>query len=174
MRINLAVLCKNIGPFCEFSLCLSRACLGKIIIFSIKWHKRYAFFYLASETSPCACLTARRQRSGTAQRRAPPSRAPYCSRGGSTDRRCRRRFLPHHHPNCGHARRGSLQKRSIVFTFSLCLSRVCLGKCSILRTYIQNSTRDVSASAPASASSSRNCWRISPMSRSVFSDKKLR
>ena len=33
---------KNESPF-EFSLCLSRACLGKMIIFSIKWRKRYAF-----------------------------------------------------------------------------------------------------------------------------------
>jgi len=27
------------GFFCEFSLCLSRACLGKMIIFMYKWLK---------------------------------------------------------------------------------------------------------------------------------------
>ena len=31
--------------FFEFSLCLSRACLGKMIIFSIKWRKKVAFSY---------------------------------------------------------------------------------------------------------------------------------
>ena len=31
-------------PLCfEFSLCLSRACLGKMIVFSIHWHKRCVF-----------------------------------------------------------------------------------------------------------------------------------
>ena len=36
---------KRISPF-ELSLCLSRACLGKSIIFSIKWRKRDALSYL--------------------------------------------------------------------------------------------------------------------------------
>jgi hypothetical protein len=31
------------GPFFEFSLCLFRACLGKMMIFSIKWRKNGEF-----------------------------------------------------------------------------------------------------------------------------------
>ena len=140
-RVSVRVENRLAASVFEVSLCLSRACLGKMMAFLVYNGTKEAFSYLASETSPCACLTARRRRSGTAQRRAPPSRAPYCSRGGSTDRRCRRLFhshsccfLPHHHRGGGHARRGSLQKRSIFFNFSPCLSRVCLGKCSILST----------------------------------------
>eukprot|EP01046_Picozoa_sp_COSAG06_P028149 COSAG06_NODE_2520_length_6728_cov_2.725449_6_plen_113_part_00 len=34
---------ENASPFLSFSLCLSRACLGKMIIFSIKWHRRGVF-----------------------------------------------------------------------------------------------------------------------------------
>eukprot|EP01046_Picozoa_sp_COSAG06_P042566 COSAG06_NODE_5441_length_3481_cov_2.764932_1_plen_298_part_00 len=33
-------------PFSQLSLCLSRACLGKTIIFTIKWRKKAAFSYL--------------------------------------------------------------------------------------------------------------------------------
>jgi len=35
--------CKKTHLFSQLSLCLSRACLGKMIIFIYKWRKRYAF-----------------------------------------------------------------------------------------------------------------------------------
>jgi hypothetical protein len=37
-------------PLYEFSLCLSRACVGKMIVFSIKRRKRYAFILPAAWT----------------------------------------------------------------------------------------------------------------------------
>ena len=40
---RLAYLQKTRLLIFEFSLCLSRACLGKMIIFSIKWHKKTRF-----------------------------------------------------------------------------------------------------------------------------------
>eukprot|EP01046_Picozoa_sp_COSAG06_P023429 COSAG06_NODE_1859_length_8205_cov_15.172095_10_plen_72_part_00 len=36
------ISCRN-ASFGEFSLCLSRACLGETIIFSIKWRKKTRF-----------------------------------------------------------------------------------------------------------------------------------
>jgi hypothetical protein len=38
-------------PFLEFSLCLSRACLGKKMIFSIRWRKKDAVSYMRSASS---------------------------------------------------------------------------------------------------------------------------
>eukprot|EP01044_Picomonas_judraskeda_P034032 COSAG03_NODE_13918_length_484_cov_0.664935_2_plen_102_part_01 len=35
--------CRN-ASFFEFSLCLSRACLGKMIIFISRWRKKWRFF----------------------------------------------------------------------------------------------------------------------------------
>eukprot|EP01046_Picozoa_sp_COSAG06_P037655 COSAG06_NODE_4273_length_4410_cov_5.289754_6_plen_101_part_00 len=37
-----SVLC-FLHSFFEFSLCLSRACLGKMIVFIYKWRKKWAF-----------------------------------------------------------------------------------------------------------------------------------
>ena len=42
----------RIRPFFEFSLCLSRACLGKMIIFIYKWRKRRFPYRLCSRPSP--------------------------------------------------------------------------------------------------------------------------
>jgi hypothetical protein len=39
----LLLLLRQNGLFLEFSLCLSRACLGKIIIFIYKWLKKPVF-----------------------------------------------------------------------------------------------------------------------------------
>jgi hypothetical protein len=39
----LGIRCIHCVLFFEFSLCLSRACLGKMIIFSIKWRKKWRF-----------------------------------------------------------------------------------------------------------------------------------
>jgi hypothetical protein len=33
-------------PFFEFSLCLSRACLGKMLVFIYKWLKKWRFSHL--------------------------------------------------------------------------------------------------------------------------------
>ena len=40
----------------EFSLCLSRACLGKIIVFNAKWHRKNGVFlsYLVVVNQPIA------------------------------------------------------------------------------------------------------------------------
>ena len=35
---------KEMPVFFEFSLCLSRACLGKMIHFQYKWRKNWLFF----------------------------------------------------------------------------------------------------------------------------------
>jgi hypothetical protein len=35
-----AFFCDKTASFFEFSLCLSRACLGKIIVFIYKWRKK--------------------------------------------------------------------------------------------------------------------------------------
>jgi hypothetical protein len=43
---NILTLGTN-GPFFEFSLCLSRACLGKMFVFIYKWRKKDRFY------SPC-------------------------------------------------------------------------------------------------------------------------
>jgi hypothetical protein len=48
---NLTLLQQN-GPFFEFFLCLSRACLGKMFIFIYKWLKKDRFV-----TSPLAPLS---------------------------------------------------------------------------------------------------------------------
>ena len=41
---------KKNPPFSQLFLCLSRACLGKMIIFTIKWRKKAAFSYLHVHT----------------------------------------------------------------------------------------------------------------------------
>ena len=49
------------GTFVEFSLCLSRACLGKIMHFIYKWRKKCRFLTGTSSSSsiqPCAESTA--------------------------------------------------------------------------------------------------------------------
>ena len=54
----------------ECFLCLSRACLGEMMIFGIKWRENYAFSYLAEVTTPPGCwclqliLIKRKRRSG--------------------------------------------------------------------------------------------------------------
>jgi hypothetical protein len=45
-----AEACKKTVSFCEFSLCLPRACLGKIIILMYKWLKKTVFSYRACQT----------------------------------------------------------------------------------------------------------------------------
>jgi hypothetical protein len=37
---SVRISCKKTVPFCEFFLCLSRACLGKIMHFIYKWRKK--------------------------------------------------------------------------------------------------------------------------------------
>jgi hypothetical protein len=39
--------CKKTAHFFEFSLCLSRACLGKKMIFSLKWSHKTRFPYVS-------------------------------------------------------------------------------------------------------------------------------
>ena len=47
-RIQMQLDLRNRSRFSEFSLCLSRACLGKMMIFGIKWRsKRRVFAYRA-------------------------------------------------------------------------------------------------------------------------------
>ena len=49
-------LCKQPHLFFEcLSLCSSRACLGKMIVFSTKWPERFAFSYLSCETTSGCC-----------------------------------------------------------------------------------------------------------------------
>jgi hypothetical protein len=42
--IQIVAFYKKTPFFFEFSLCLSRACLGKMLIFSIKWRKNGVFY----------------------------------------------------------------------------------------------------------------------------------
>ena len=44
-ELTEAVLRKH-GPFVEFSLCLSRACLGRMIVFIYKWLRKTVFTHL--------------------------------------------------------------------------------------------------------------------------------
>ena len=55
LKIGIAVLREN-GTFFEFSLCLSRACLGKIMHFIYKWLKKCRFLtiMLVPATAPVA------------------------------------------------------------------------------------------------------------------------
>jgi hypothetical protein len=42
-RLRLRWLVRKTASFFEFSLCLSRACLGKMIVFIYKWRKNAVF-----------------------------------------------------------------------------------------------------------------------------------
>ena len=46
---NILTLGTN-GPFFEFSLCLSRACLGKMFVFIYKWRKKWRFSHPVPRT----------------------------------------------------------------------------------------------------------------------------
>ena len=43
---------KETPLFLEFSLCLSRACLGKMMHFIYKWRKKWRFFYRCRQKDP--------------------------------------------------------------------------------------------------------------------------
>jgi hypothetical protein len=45
-RVDVRQLLENASLFDCFPLCLTRACLGKMIIFSIKWRQKDAFSHL--------------------------------------------------------------------------------------------------------------------------------
>jgi hypothetical protein len=50
------------GPFLEFSLCLSRACLGKMIVFKYKWHRKKTVFTHRALYRYLAAAAAKRRR----------------------------------------------------------------------------------------------------------------
>jgi hypothetical protein len=46
---------KKTRLFFEFSLCLSRACLGKVIVLTIKWHRKVRVFSPPVCNPVCRC-----------------------------------------------------------------------------------------------------------------------
>ena len=60
--INRAVVTlQQIGLFLEFSLCLSRACLGKMFVFTYRWLKRWRFSHRFSAGLKEKVLTGRKR-----------------------------------------------------------------------------------------------------------------
>jgi hypothetical protein len=131
----------------EFSLCLSRACLGKKIAFMYKWLKTTVFAYASCwRCTSCSCWPVRRTRIALFDvfPRLRLSRAclgKLILFGIKTAQKWRVPYLAHRRGEVAelnrlqeevahvHARVPGEEKRSCFLSFPyLCLSRACLGK----------------------------------------------
>eukprot|EP01046_Picozoa_sp_COSAG06_P060187 COSAG06_NODE_12716_length_1339_cov_2.558065_2_plen_312_part_00 len=130
----------------QLSLCLSRSCLGKMIIFTITWRKKAAFSYLCSrQVGPCMGAVRNIQKQSCENTKARQSvhcceDFTYCggTNGTTGVAGARRRMRPAPSPpsparaELWSASMSSSAKNASFFEFSLCLSRACLGKNIVL------------------------------------------
>eukprot|EP01046_Picozoa_sp_COSAG06_P008785 COSAG06_NODE_449_length_15623_cov_50.097204_3_plen_171_part_00 len=124
---------RKTASFFEFSLCLSRTCLGKMIVFIYKWRKNTVFRRATSvsddDTSEASVSVAGR-RTGLTSEDEEEEEKLVLENLLCADRpvRCAfsQAFRSHPHRHAAHSLARS--HHALFFEFSLCLSRACLGK----------------------------------------------